>query len=83
MIFLLLGVACGAFVSLFGIWCFIRGQKNALQLQNGREPEQIKTPAQAVSDAVQQAKQKDASDKVKNYFDDMLRDIVGGSNDGK
>jgi hypothetical protein len=62
MIDILIAIVCGMITCVFGMWCFIKGQHNALQLYRNELPQQLSNPVRAVVEGVQ-AMQEDAESK--------------------
>jgi hypothetical protein len=79
MINMIIGILLGISVCLFGLWCYIHGQKNAVLLLHDKEPKQIKTPTQVVSDGVQSikdyAEKKDLEKKVMSR-DEQIQNML-------
>ena len=59
-------------ISVFGMWCFIRGQQNALQLTSKEIPVQIRNPVQVITEAVEgiveEKKEKEQAENIEAHF---------------
>lgn len=73
---ILAGLVCGMIVCAFGMWCFIHGQQNGIQVMHSQMPEQIKSPVQTVTEAVQAVKQDAKQDEYMGY----VKNLVSGIN---
>jgi hypothetical protein len=68
MIDVLISAAAGIFVCIFGMWCFIRGQQNALQMARKEIPVQIRNPVQVAVEGIQDvAKDVKDSKRITDY----------------
>ena len=56
MIEILVSIATGIAVCIFGMWCFIRGQQNGMQIRANEIPTQINNPVIAVAEVVKEIK---------------------------
>lgn len=57
MLDILIGISLGMVVCAFGMWAFIHGQQNAMQVLNKQFPTQIVTPVQTISEGIDGIKQ--------------------------
>lgn len=62
MVDVLIGIGCGMIVCVFGMWCFIHGQQNAISITRNELPAQINNPVQTVIEGIQDFKE-DVKDK--------------------
>lgn len=69
---ILIGVLAGVCVCVFGMWCFIHGQQNAIQVLQEQQPEQIKTPVQIVKKEVKAAKEAKAKAQREKEYENWL-----------
>jgi hypothetical protein len=53
ILIILIGIACGMITCVFGMWCFIHGQRNAYQLYRNELPQQLSNPVRAIVEGVQ------------------------------
>lgn len=66
---IIIGAVSGIVVCAFGIWCFIHGQQNALQIKAGSAPQQLQNPVRAIAQTVVPAKQdSEITNQLKNMF---------------
>ena len=64
----LISEVVGIFVCIFGMWCFIRGQQNGLQMARKEIPVQIRNPVQAAVEGIQDvAKDVKDSKRIADY----------------
>lgn len=55
MLSVLLGIVIGMGVTVFGLWCYIKGEQNGVRLAHGELPQQVGNPVRAVADAAHEA----------------------------
>jgi hypothetical protein len=68
MIEILISVPVGMIICIFGMWCFIRGQQNGLQMARKEIPVQIRNPVQVAVEGIQDvAKDVKDSKRIADY----------------
>lgn len=80
------GIICGMVVCAFGMWCFIKGQQNAIALNRNELPEQIKNPVTAAAEVVQDVKDIKAQGDIAQQnlsIQNQLMDALRGSSPEK
>jgi len=82
MLEILIGLACGMAVCVFGLFCFIKGQRNALQLQRNEIPEDIRGPIAAFNDAVVEAQEREANGQFAQKGADLMEQILNAQRGG-
>ena len=75
MLEILLGVAVGMLVCAFGMWCFIHGQQNALQIHSDKLPEQIKTPTHPISNVIESIVENVKDSNAKPSFEEQIENM--------
>ena len=80
MLDMIIGIALGMAVCLFGLWCYIKGQGNAILLLQDKQPQQVKTPvqvisegAQAVGEKIEEKKEEKAEKSLSEQVAEMCR----------
>lgn len=72
MLEILTGVAVGMIVCVFGMWCFIKGQHDAISIMHSELPEQIKSPVQAITGSVEAIKENKAAAEAEDQLANLL-----------
>lgn len=67
-------LVCGAAVCVFGMWAFLKGQESMAEIQNGRKPTNLKSPAAALRENLAELR----DTKSRNDYAKQLRSLLGG-----
>lgn len=72
MLDVLIGIGCGMAVCAFGMWCFIHGQHNAVDLLHGQKPVQMRGPVEAVAGAAAAVQEKREAAATQDELEELL-----------